>query len=151
MKRLLFLTILLTSALLAGPLPGPVPDDLVIDYNNLLWAWASPCAGGCSMPLPTYQEGWRYASEVEWASRPAPEDFLRPDGSVRCASAYFDPIFTHCDLDDALGGYVTSYPTGDNYESWFVKDIEGGAIPEPSALWLAGSGLLAALLAKRRR
>ncbi len=135
---------------LAGILPGPVPTDLTILHDSVLWAWASPCDGGCSMPLPTYQVGWRYATDPEWASRPLWSDFLRPDGSVRCASPYFDPNYTHCDLGDAQAGYVTSHPTGFVFESWFVSG-GGAVIPEPSGWWLAGGGLLGLLIRKRRR
>ena len=104
-----------------GQLPGPVPDDLTILHNGILWAWASPCAGLCSQPSPTSQEDWRYCTDGEFAARPSCDDFLRPDGSLRCASEYFDPKFGHCDFDDCTREFLTSQPNNTRWDSWFCK------------------------------
>lgn len=152
MYRVCLLLFLLSLVAFAGPLPGPVPDALTIIYDGLRWAWASPCDGGCSMPLPTYQVGWDYATTEEWADRPTAWDFLAvpgDTGTVRCASPYFDPIYSHCDWSNGVDGDVTSHPTGSYLESWFVQR-EGGVVPEPSTFLLASGGL-AVLLRRRLR
>ncbi len=141
----LFLLLLLPFGLAgADTLPGPVPQELIVVHDGLEWVWASPCSGLCSVPLPTYQDGWRYATGEEWESRPEPTDFLNPEGTVKCAAAYFDPVWQHCDWDDAVEGQITSLLDGERHESWFVR---GGArdtgVPEPTSLVLVGSGLLA--------
>jgi hypothetical protein len=90
-------------------LPGPVPEELVVNFNGLDWVWASPCNGGCSTPEPTNQEGWRHATDQELQNAPACSAFVRQDGSIRCASGYFDPNFPNtCNLGDCNGGWVSS-------------------------------------------
>lgn len=135
--------VLVAIAATADPLPGPVPDALIVTYNGLDWVWASPCSGLCSMPLPSYQEGWRYATGEEWELRPDPTAFLGPDG-FKCAAAYFDPVWQHCDYDDGALGLLTSLPNGERHESWFVRGSRSGeaAVPEPASLMLVGAGLV---------
>jgi hypothetical protein len=92
-----------------GLIPGPVPDELVVDFNGLDWVWASPCIhGGCSNPDPANQEGWRYATDEELQNSPACDAFIRVDSSLRCSSPYFDPTFDHCDLINCEQGAVGS-------------------------------------------
>ena len=111
-------------------LAGPVPANRTIQKNGICWAWASPCDGGCSSPSPSNQAGWRYATSGELAAKPLCSDFLDASapGGFRCASSYFDPIYSHCDYGDCTGGYVTSNPMGDNWESWFVSDLTGQGV-----------------------
>ena len=114
-----------------APLPGPVPDELIVTEGGLKWVWASPCIqGGCSDPDPGFQEGWRFATDDELAARPACDAFQRPDLTTRCASPYFDPTHSHCDYDDCLIGAVASAPgqicfqgaPNGACESWYVME-----------------------------
>ena len=102
--------------------PGPVPEELVVSHAGLDWVWASPCNGGCSDPDPANQAGWRNATDLELQNAPSCDAFVRPDDSVRCASEYFDPTFTHCDLDDCVDGYVSG---GSNFEAPYQMCING--------------------------
>jgi hypothetical protein len=83
------------------------------------------------MPSPTNQVGYRFATldEIRFKS-PSCGQFLRSDLSIKCASAYFDPIFRHCDFRDCVLGIVSSEPFGitkrgltdGNAESWYVRE-----------------------------
>ena len=95
--------------------------DWAIYKNGHYWAWASPCDGGCSNIEPIKVAGWRYATADEWALRPDVADFGTPD-NFKCASAYFDPKYGHCDYSDANSGYLTSAPTHGSSETWLIFD-----------------------------
>jgi hypothetical protein len=82
------------------------------------WAWASPCDGGCSVADPNKVEGWRYATEEEWANRPAQSEFLDIYGNVICAASQFDNTYSHCDY----GNPEERIPTGSWHESWYIYD-----------------------------
>lgn len=122
--------------------PGPVPADLIVSGGGLEWVYASPCVeGGCSNPSPTNQEGWRYATYEELTQQfPTCDAFVRPDNSNICASQYFDPTYTHCDMGDCRSGYVCSepgelcangQPTQGYFETFYVR---GDAVPPTPAL-----------------
>lgn len=137
----------------------PLPADVFIHFNGLDWAWASPCRLGV---LPScvsgyvLVDGFRFATASEFAARPSYTAFLRPDGSVRCASGWFNtsPKYTHCDLVDAAGGLISSGPgnMGDHSgyfpgpdsepvaETWVVRG-QMSAVPEPGTIGLVGLGL----------
>lgn len=122
-------------------LPGPVPEELHVSSGGLEWVWASPCNGGCSEPQPTNQVGYRFATLTELLTKaPSCAQFLRPDNSIKCASAFFDPTFIHCDFGDCQIGAVASEPFGigiwglrnGNAESWYVReapDRDGDGVP----------------------
>jgi hypothetical protein len=131
----------------ASIITDPVPDDLTIIHDNLRWVWASPVA--CEsysvfnhLRPPEFHPGWRYATDEEWASRPAVEEFLRIPGdvtSVRHAVQYWNTWCTDVDYWDAWRGFVTSrHRYNSAWETWYVSDLPAPTVPEPSALvvWL---------------
>jgi hypothetical protein len=82
------------------------PANLQLSHNGLQWLLASPCVnGGCSSIR--FHSGWRYATNAEWAARP---DLRWFSNNRRCASAYFDNRYNHCDYGDITRGHVTSHP-----------------------------------------
>ncbi len=128
---------------------GDVPS---VYHAGLRWAWASPCSGGCGSVSPNAVPGWRYATEDEWANRPAPEDFQTEEGFL-CAASYFDSFYTHCDYSDAVSGYVTSLPNGDMWESWYVCGAQApsGDVPEFGVFAAVGILAVAGIFVARRR
>ena len=82
-----------------------VPSNLIVQHAGLEWAYASPCThGGCS--TVTLHNGWRFATDAEWANHPGPAPFQN-----KCASSYFDSRWHHCDYGDFNNGHVTSHPS----------------------------------------
>lgn len=133
--------------------PGPVPNTAYITVNGLDWAWASPVNeqwwGDNELKLPEFQDGWRFATDLEMAGLPSLADFTRPDGSHIQATQYWNTVFTHVDAGDYAGGYVASQWGNGPYETVYVRD-GGNPVPAPGALALVGAGLLS-LVAKRRK
>ena len=132
---------------------GPLPDTAYITVNGLDWAWASPVNeqswGDNELKLPEFQDGWRFATDLEMAGVPSLADFTRPDGSYIKAPEYWNTVFTHVDPGDYGSGYVASQWGHSAYETVYVRDA-GSPIPAPGALALVGVGLLS-LVAKRRK
>ncbi len=138
---------------------APVPDDLIVDFSGLEWVWASPCAvalggdvaGGCTTPIDlTFQGplGWRFATAAEFLLHPVLalfEDFLQPSG-YKCASEYFDLVYSHCDAGDFAAGLVTSLPVpngtlyGPFYETLLVRDLSPVPVPAAFPLLLTALG-----------
>merc|ERR1719197_849837 len=65
--------------------------------GGMEWAWASPCAGGCSQLGEIERPGWRRATPQECAMKPSEAEF---DGT--CAAHIFDPQHDHCDPGNEL-------------------------------------------------
>ena len=65
----------------------------------------------CSYPHGSNYAGsccWRFALPEEWAVKPLKDQFYDPDKRIeKCASAYFDPSYTHCNFkkDDFVRTY----------------------------------------------
>lgn len=138
--------------------PGPVPANLIVTQDGLEWVYASPCVeGGCSNPSPTNQVGWRYATYQELTQHfPGCEAFVD-----KCGSQYFDPTYSHCDLENCRSGLVCSEPgqlcaNGEvapgHGETFYVMGEAAPAIPVPvfSAIGAAVLILFLILLARRR-
>jgi hypothetical protein len=143
----------LSSGAQAIPVHAPVTNDLIVTTTGFEWVWASPCSGGCSTIDFSFQGplGWRFATSAEFLLRPLFAAFVdanQPSG-YKCASKYFDPIYSHCDVGDFAAGYVVSQPNGQNYETLLVRSTVS-AVPVPAALPLLVTGL-AGLVAVRRR
>lgn len=133
--------------------PGPLPDTAYITVDGLDWAWASPVNepiwGSNELKLAEFQDGWRFATDLEMAGLPSLADFTRPDGSYIQAPEYWNTVYTHVDPADYANGYVASQWGNGSYETVYVRDA-GSPIPAPGALALVGAGLLS-LVAKRRK
>lgn len=175
MKKALLLTVM--GIVWCGLVPAgaviidssiPIPDEnVLINYNGLGldWVYAGPIAtnewGPGSIYEPSYRasEGWRFATEAEWAIKPLWTDFIQPGYTVpevngwdhttyKFASEYWSD-FTWVDLSDAASGYITNGLDIGNlhsvWETWYVRDTAGGpAVPAPGALLLGslGAGLI---------
>lgn len=140
------------------------PASVLVSAGGLDWAWANPCSGtpsecGGGQSGVMLFGGWRYATDAEWlASFTDAADlvakFTLPSGGVKCASPYFSFNFDHCDMGDALSGYIWHSPLagpglGDNAysETFLVREVPE---PETYALMLAGLGLVG-FMARRRK
>ena len=152
-----------------------IPDqNILLNFNGLGldWVYAGPIAteewGPGNIEAPEYRasEGWRYATEAEWALRPDWTDFiiggvtLDPvagfsDHSLyRFASEYWSN-FNHIDLSDAADGYLTNgYDIGDLYsafDTWYVRDARITVpVPESSSIVLFGLGLMGLFMSRRK-
>lgn len=145
----------------AAIINAPVPVANYITFGGNDWAWASPCppsgsAGEVQCGQPnmvdfTYQatQGWRLPTAAELAAGPTAANFGTAD-SFKCASAWFNTVYTHCDYSDAAGGAVFGSATGGNWydETWVIRTV-----PEPMtwALMLAGFGLVGTSMRRRAR
>ena len=155
-----------------------IPDSEVIinfDGTGLDWVYAGPIApnefGPGNIQEPSYRagEGWRFATEEEWAIRPDWQDFTRPGETVpapvagyddhdvyRFASEYWGD-FTHVDLNDANNGLITNgFDIGSLtgvWETFYVRGtrVAPDVVPEPSVLALIVVGMLGLGAARRHR
>ncbi|MEI4486038.1 VPLPA-CTERM sorting domain-containing protein [Frigidibacter sp. MR17.14] len=144
---------------------GEIPVADYITIGDADWAWASPCGAdidSCAnfdiAEQATY--GWRLpdAKEIADYILPSVSDFVASffkDDIYACASGWFNSSWTHCDVSDALAGFVWNVDGG-YFSETFVIRTAGGApgpapVPVPAAglMMVAGLGGLAAL--RRRR
>ncbi len=136
-----------------------------ITFAGLDWVWASPCPtptvaiSGCQFANQAdLSLGWRVASPIEWAARPAQSDFLDVGGNhsggggqMRCGSYYFNTQYSHCDYSDPEMSGVGNGSTEWHAETWLVRDNQS-VVPEPSTYALMAAGLAGIFgLARRRR
>jgi hypothetical protein len=150
----------------------PIPDEnVLVNFNGLGldWVYAGPLApnewGVGSIYEPSYRvsEGWRFATQGEWANKPLWTDFIQlgyttadvpanagwsDHTKYKFASEYWSDFY-HVDLSDAANGLITNGldigSLNDLFETWYVRDTAGGpAVPAPGALLLGslGAGLV---------
>lgn len=162
MRKFLLATAAVAAAFAAAPamavINAPVPTDNYITVGGLDWAWAAPCAAygpSCGVVDMSYQstQGWRFPTLAEFLARPDPLDF-----GGKCAAAWFSTAHSHCDVGDAIDGFIFDYGYGvlpygslSTTESWVVRG-QSGVVPEPAAwaLMIAGFGMVGATLRRRQ-
>jgi hypothetical protein len=146
----------------------PIPDaNILINFNNtgLDWVYAGPIAtaewGTGWIEAPSYRagEGWRFATQAEWAIKPLWTDFIQPGYTTADVSPYggwtdhdkykfaseYWGQFPHVDLNDAKEGRVTNgldigSLTG-VWETWYVRG-NATPVPVPPSILLLAPGLL---------
>lgn len=153
-------TALLSISANAAPNAKPVYFDSYIQQGNLYWAWASPVSTANYkdinfLELPSFHEGWRFATDTEMASRPTWSAFIRADGSPIQAAEYWNSSFHYVDPSDFQQGYVLSDWTKAGgtvgWETLYVKDVAPIPEPETYAMLLAGLGLIGAVARRKQK
>jgi hypothetical protein len=145
------------AAALLGQEPAP---SLIVRTGNFEWVYASPCGGGpdsCS-PLLRHHR-FDFATDTQWTTSFANLDALiaafTVNGEARCASTYFSVNYDHCDFTDLTIGAIWNSPFGNGVnesaaETFLVRTVATGEVPEPASLALIALGL-AAVAARRRK
>ncbi len=142
----------------------PVPITNYITFGGNDWAWAMPCpvvqqqgvACGDSPTLDlSFQSayGWHVATALELASGPVASDF-GSSGNFKCAAAWFNNLYSHCDFIDANSGAIYNGAGGGLWydETWVTRVSGGGGIPEPAtwAMMIIGFGMVGTAMRRRR-
>jgi len=153
----------------------PIPESVVLVNfagSGLDWVYAGPLAtngwGVGEIYEPGYRsaEGWRYATEAEWAARPDWSDFIIPGHdelgdlgiynhtNYLFASAYWGP-YDWVDVGDARYGFLTNgNGLGDGSataDTWYVRDSQHASVPESTATIGLLLGAMVGLACFRRR
>jgi hypothetical protein len=151
-KHLLVSALLAASAsgaAIAGPVLTPLTSADYITVGGIDWAWAAPIRSksffGNELFQASLHEGWREATDLEWATRPNFTDF----GS-KCAAQYWNTIYTHCDFGDTVVQHWSA-GSGDSADLWYVRSVQGASVPEPVAPALFGIAMLGLLAARRKK
>lgn len=181
MKKIIS-TLALTGSLLLGAQANAViidastiiPDaNILLNFNGLDWVFAGPIGTGewgpGNIEAPEYRadEGWRYATEIEWSLRPDWTDFIIGNAVVNADAGFSDHSvyrfaaeywsnFNHVDLNDAAEGRITNGldigSLDEVWETWYVRDSRGGTpVPESSSIALLGLGLLGLAFARKKK
>lgn len=151
-----------------------IPDEnILLNFNGLGldWVYAGSIPteyfGPGNIEAPEYRadEGWRYATDEEWALRPDWTDFiiggaiLDPvsgfgDHSLYRFAAEYWGNYNFIDLSDAAAGMLTNglYINWEkNYETWYVRDARiTTPVPESSSIILFGLGLMGLIMSRRK-
>jgi hypothetical protein len=154
MKKILIALHLLTLGLMTGnasanPISSDLPTSTYVVKGNLAWTWASPVNVehwlGNELFAPSFHSGWRYATAEEMLNMPTFEEFGY--GTINSV-AYWNSEYTHVDVEDFTGGFVSSQWGNDVWDTFYVSSI-----PEPDtyAMLLIGLGLLFLLASRRKK
>jgi hypothetical protein len=134
------------------------PQNLIVNVGNLDWVYASPCAGigGCS--TVQLSNGFEFATTAQWNASFTSLSELSAAFAGKCASAYFDTNYDHCDYRDIDFGYVWNSPltsvdqaNSSFSETFLVRAQAQSDVPEPASLALIGIGLAGVALHRTRR
>jgi hypothetical protein len=147
----------MTSAAQALPLlTGALPSNTYISYGGLDWTWASPVSsvdffGSNTLYAPSIRAGWRFATQAEFDSRPAPELFLDGQTIIQSA-AYWNSNFDYVDFSNGFSEVNRVFVPDNDGTSYFeIFYVRGGAVPEPAAwaMMIMGFGMVGVSMRRR--